>query len=151
MQWADMSDKWSQLDIVKHLNKYSKDIFNQAASAIRCVNRQNNTTNTAVSNQLEQHGWGYVAGVAATQVADNVTFPVPFDDVPIVIVTPCGAKATSGGAPTGPDSFNLGVNTFVNTQNISTTGVTVRICSPANMSTANNYGYTWRATGTKSR
>jgi hypothetical protein len=124
-----------------------------ASAAPKLVNRQNDTTNTAVSNQLIQTGWGYVQGTANSGVGETVIFPVAFDDVPIVNATAIGYAATSGGIPTSPSSFSGGSTTYCDAPGTTSSQFTVRCMNrdSSNLSTSYYYGYSWIAIGTKAR
>jgi len=124
-----------------------------ASAAPKLVDRQNNTTNTTVGNQLIQVGWGFIQGTANSGVGETVTYPVAFDDVPIVNATAIGYVATSGGTPTSQSSFGGGSTTYCDAPTPSASQVTVRCMNrdSSNLSTSYYYGYSWIAIGTKAR
>lgn len=124
----------------------------------QAINRQDNTTNSVVSNQSVQFGWGWITGDGVNrQQTEAVTFPVAFDVAPIVICAFCGHKATTDPA----DITELSVinSTVAGTgYAITTSGFTALIRRVSNdgndpgvLSTVNRYGYAWVAIGTKSR
>lgn len=119
----------------------------KAGDLAKLVNRQNDTTNTVVTDQLVQTGWGQIAGTGASYVSEAITFPVAFDSAPIVLVGNIGSKATSQAANIGDFGVVYGFST--GTINVTTTGFTVGVYgTPASGS---YYGYTWIAIGTKAR
>lgn len=118
------------------------------------TDRQNNTTNTAVSQQKICNGWGFVEGEDDKQAKDTVTFPVTFDDIPIVLATFVGTAAST---PTSLDDFTTARGGITATTEditsssfeavlsaVSTTGE-----NPSNLASGTYYGYTWIAIGQK--
>lgn len=115
--------------------------------------RQDNVTNSVLSNQRIQSGWGYIVGSGTVKAEEAVIFPVAFDSVPILIVSVVqAAKATANGAPTGPgdtnlDNTNLMAASFTD---LTASGFTVqvfRVNSAQTLNASYNYIYTWIAIG----
>ena len=123
------------------------------SDAPKAVNRQDNTTNNTVSNQLIQTGWGFIIGNGTALLSEAVTFPVAFDSAPIVMITAGGAKATSAGAPATVDDDPTAGNCCAQASNQSTTGFTAKIhgVNSYTMGSTYNFIYQWVAIGTKSR
>lgn len=116
------------------------------------VNRQNDTTNSSVSDQLIQTGWGQISCTSGDLIkADTaITFAQTFDDVPIFIVSMLGYKAT---AATGPGQFAIDNGSFCTGRASSTSSAQVSIIgrdTGQNLGTV-YYGYAWIAIGTKAR
>lgn len=123
-------------------------------STPKLVNRQDDTTNGAVSNQLIQTGWGWVIGGNSITATEAVTFPVAFDSAPIVIVTQHGYKADSNPAAIGELTGVFNAQSVVLSANtVTATGFNARVTSDTGTTIANNIriGYTWIAIGTKAR
>jgi hypothetical protein len=132
--------------MAKQTNKNTSDIGNVPLA----TQRQDNTTNKTVSNQLIQTGWGYVLGNGTAFFTEAVTFPVAFDDRPIVVATLSGYK--SGANPTHQgDCSSYGEVDSMHVVGTSTTGFTA--CFNFGGAVANTIRilYQWIAIGTKAR
>lgn len=131
--------------------KTIKDAGYAPANLIKCINRQDNTTNSSVSNQLIQAGWGYVGGPAsATFTTKTVSFPATFDNVPIIIVNYLGYKTST---PTSESDFLIGAQYAYGLQPTAS-GFTAAIYSrdsALNLTSSYYYGFSWIAIGTTSR
>ncbi len=135
-------------------SKSANEVVADLSSVPKAVNRQNNTTNSTVSNQLIQSGWGYIPGAATNYLTETITFPVEFDSAPIVVVTFIGQRATADGTPDNSSWFNTAPADFAMTEDIAKSGFKVWLWqrdSGSNFATSQNYGYTWIAIGTKAR
>ena len=114
------------------------------------IARQYDTTNSNPNNVKIQYGWGRIAGAAATNISESVTFPTPYTSLPVVLVTAGGGVTTGGGSGAYPgtstsymDNMQAGAN------NESTTGFQVTITRQgANFTVGHTLFYTWVAFGT---
>lgn len=119
------------------------------------LGRQNNTSNSQVTDQLIQFGWGFVAGDGASRsVTETVTFPTAYSVIPIVLISDIGVKGSSD--PTDPGDTSAGAtHTWkADLDDTSTTTATIRIsrnsadgADPGVLPTASRYLYTWLAIG----
>lgn len=127
------------------------DALLAASAAPKLVNRQNDTSNVAVSNQLIQTGWGWKLGTGASFMYEAVTFPVPFDDVPIIVMSNPGTK--SGADPTALGDFIATNGDIVDYNSPTTNGFNALMATRdnSNQATTVRYGYSWVAIGTKAR
>jgi len=77
----------------------SADVNKNFTEAVRGVNRQNDTTNTAVLNQCSCYGWGAINTGAGGEsgFGEAVTFPITFDSVAIGNTTGAGYTGTYAG------------------------------------------------------
>lgn len=119
---------------------------------VKAVNRQNLPgTNATVSNQLIQTGWSYVLGSGTPQVTATVTFPVAFDDKPIIFVTIMGYKA--GSDPSDIDDFTQTDSQEIIHGKASATTLSIHIINKDSNNTGATarYGFQWMAIGTKAR
>ena len=121
----------------------------------KAVNYQENTSDTSVSDQLIQTGWGWKLWDGATQTqSEGVTFAVAYDARPVVIISSLGYKHTD---PTHIGDFTAdGDNAFACTMQasaIATTGFTAgfQIHQEVTPNNATRNGYSWMAIGTKAR
>ena len=109
-------------------------------------------TNSMRGAREEQEGWGYVQGDGSnTYASKTVTFPEPFDEVPIVTYSGLGVKTTAG-APNTPSSATNSINSFRsniwNAVDVTTTGFTI-ICNGSSTLATSSYPiFHWRAAGT---
>ena len=120
----------------------------------KLVNRQDDTTNSVVSNQLIQTGWGYMKGNNTVLLSENVTFPVAFDSVPIVIASPCSARPTAPatiGDLNGPTSGGSAIVAGANAITLSNFNLMIYRSDNVSLADTAYYGYTWIAIGTKAR
>jgi hypothetical protein len=124
----------------------------------KIVNRQDDTTNSVVSNQLIQFGWGWKLGDGVNrQISEAVTFPIAYDTAPIVIANTIGYKANSD--PTAiTDCTGYTVNIVSDPTLITTSQYTVAIkrmsydgADPGATVNTSRYMYSWVAIGTKAR
>lgn len=124
----------------------------------KVINRQDNTTNNTVSNQLIQYGWGWVQGDGVNRIlTETVTLPVAYDTAPVIIAQ--GNYALNGSDPaTIGDLSVIGGNFMAKAGAITTSNFTltiVRVSSDGNdptvLSTVSRFGYVWIAIGTKAR
>lgn len=126
------------------------------ADAVKLVNRQDNTTNNVVTNQLLQVGWGWVDGDGLTRLGtEAVTFPVAYESPPVVIVQAVGALT---GSPDSIDDFTVSSGIFSAAVSITSTGFTARVsrvssdgADPGVLASGSQYSYAWIAIGTKAR
>jgi hypothetical protein len=122
------------------------------ASAPFATKRQDNTTNSDVTNQLIQNGWGFMKGNGTALMNESVSFPAAFDVAPIVLVSMTGYRYNSDPSTIGDfDGVGYGETNFAFVANITTSGFTVGMHSTATFGAAYRYGYTWIAIGTKAR
>ena len=132
------------------------DIRNDAVTGIKTtdllydVHRQNDTTDSAVTDQTVRKGWGFKQGLAFPGMIENVSFGITFDDLPIVVAAFHGMAYSS---PDSLDDFTASDDIFVNVGPVSTTGFTINFWTRAgdNFSTSRWYAYTWIAIGTKAK
>lgn len=128
----------------------SSEVNENFTEAARHVNRQDNTTNSAVTNQRIQTGWGFIQGDGTIQLTKAVTFPVAFDAAPIVFITSIGRKVDSD--PADITEFVSGIEkaTTLLTYNISTTkfNALYRAEVGTTFSATGRYGFSWIAIGT---
>jgi hypothetical protein len=121
----------------------------------KAVNRQNITTNSVVTNQLIQYGWGYFTGSGARSQSQTVTFPVAYDNVPMVVLSYNGARNTSRGVPASPsDAIDGYYDVIHGTAAVATTTNVIAAISfldAASIPTAMYHLYSWIAIGTKAR
>ena len=123
-----------------------------AASLSKAINRQDDTTNSVVSEQLIQFGWGQVQGNNTTIVSDSLTFPVAYDSPPILVASTTGYKNTTPATAITQFSSDAGFYAVSNVDSESAATITLLHRDAA--STLGNsayYGYTWIAIGTKAR
>jgi hypothetical protein len=123
-------------------------------SVPKLINRQDNTTNTVVSNQLIQTGWGYFGGNDTAKLAKAVTFAQAFDGVPLVIMSYAGARATT---PTSFEDLNIshgaGTSIAPSSDTVTTTSFNANLhrSDAALFSASTYFGFSWIAIGTKAR
>ncbi len=116
--------------------------------------RQNVTTNTTVSNQREQIGWGYISGAAVASISTSVTFPVEYDDIPLVFVQFIGQRAKADGDPSGVDWFTTASIALPVPYAFAAAGFGLYMFQrdgTGAFSANHNYGFVWLAIGTKAR
>lgn len=118
--------------------------------AVMSINRQDNTTNSTVSDVRVCFGWGFKTGDTTSQMAETVTFPITYDAAPVVLVTDCGYITGSATAITSFDSNNGTGNNLSTTacRQITTTNFVVCRTMHTNTFGSNaDFGYTWLAIG----
>ena len=123
--------------------------------AIRLNDRQNDTTDSTIYDQRMCMGWGQINGDGVSRgQLETVTFPITFDNNPVVIVSFIGAIV--GSAANSIDDFVTGSYT-VNAvcDSITTTNFVARIArnstdggDPGVLTSGTRYGYSWIAIGT---
>jgi hypothetical protein len=103
-------------------------------------------TTPSIRGVITQRGIGKIAGAAAADVNEAVTFPVAFAGVPVVRADCIGFRATGAFNPAG---LSAGQSLLGSSQAPSTTGFTayVRQTTGGNLSAVQDYYYTWEATG----
>jgi hypothetical protein len=98
---------------------------------------------------VEQSGWGYVAGTAASFQQFTITFPVTMSATPTTfIVSDLGFKLTSGGVPTSASDFDSASGTYITGRPMSTTQASLSVLSRdsgTNIGTTVYIGYSWIA------
>lgn len=150
---ANISDKRTQ----SYLNNTDDSITpDMAPDLAKAVNRQDNTTNSVVTDQLVQYGWGKITGDNTNRALfESVTFPVAYDSLPVVITSTVGA--ITGTADT-IDDFNVAPSIVGLAYNISVSGFTAGIRRVSNdgndpgvLGSNADYSYVWIAIGTKAR
>lgn len=121
----------------------------------KAVNRKDIAVDNIVSNQLIQTGWGYhnlASGVR--YVGIQVTYPVAFDDIPIVMTNYAGFKTVAHGVPTsvgnGIDGYSDVIRTTAFTTTISSTYIAISYMDATNLPVGYHI-YSWIAIGTKAR
>lgn len=106
---------------------------------------QADTTNS-VRGVLVQSGIGKISGAVSTDINEAVTFPVAYSGIPVVVANMMGQKTAGAYNPTGlsPTSSLLATAMLP-----STTGFTayIRQTTGGNLTTANDYYYSWVARG----
>lgn len=109
--------------------------------------RQNITTNSTITGQTMQIGWGFQAGTAASFMTISVTFPTAFSSQPIVIVSNPGIL--SGSNPTVIGDLTGISGEIVAATSITTSGFTVVVATRdnTNLSSTVRYGFAWQAIG----
>lgn len=126
-----------------------------ASSAPILVNRQDHTTNNTVSNQLIQCGWFYIKGDGSAKHEYDLTFPVAFDNIPIVVGNVGRfAEATANGAPENAADFTTENSTLpwaAITPLSNGTGAKIAFERGTTLSASYYYGIYWIAIGTKAR
>mgnify|MGYP006921408599 CR=1 FL=1 len=125
----------------------------------KLINRQDNTTDSVVSNQLIQFGWGWKLGDGANRLmSESVTFPVAYDVAPIVLISSIGGK--SGSDPSAITDSAITTTGVYNATcgDITTTTFSAVISrvsvdgnDPGVLSNTFRYCYSWIAIGTKAR
>lgn len=106
------------------------------------------------SNQLIQHGWGYVQGNGTNHITQSVTFPITFDDEPVIVPSDCAARMTNAGTPTGQAWFTSPAAAIIDKTGVGLSGFTIHLWgqdASASFSASYYYGYSWIAIGTKTR
>lgn len=108
-------------------------------------------TSSSLQDRVVQAGWGYIEGDNSPGITETVTFPSPFAEPPIVVVS------FLGGTNVVPDSIDDFPGIDVNSQKvwvvvpaaISETGLELQMNrSVDNFATDYYYGYSWVAIGT---
>ena len=117
----------------------------------KLVNRQDNTTDNTVEDQLVQVGWGFIIGDTTVGIQEAVTFPVAYDSAPIVICNYCGTSSTDPALISDLSASAADTNRYGRAMIITTTGFTAGIVDVAGSSASVRYGYTWIAIGSKAR
>lgn len=112
------------------------------------TNRSNNGSNVAETTAKMQTGWiGAAAGSTTNTVVLNVTFPVAFTGLPIVVATN-GGDQTSGAIVYGNGGSIVQGQIFAKVTAITTTGCIIYCFSPtANWVAANVIYAQWIAIG----
>lgn len=120
------------------------------SNSSKCINVQNITTNTTVTDQLIQRGWGYITYASEQIKGVTITMPVAFDDTAYdVVAVSKGYKATD---PTSRiDVSNIQNNNFgVICNNITSQTFDLYMAFTTNGGTARVL-FNWIAIGTKTR
>ena len=132
----------------------SADVNENFSRRAVAVNRQNNTTDTDVTNQRICSGWGFIQGNNTTNITEAVTLPITYDSAPIVIVSLAGS---AGSTPTlitdltGSGNTGGNATTTATGYAVTTSGFSVSIGrSVSTLASTAYYGYSWIAIGTKS-
>jgi hypothetical protein len=96
---------------------------------------------------IVQHGIGRIAGAAAAQISEAVTFPVAFASTPMIQCSHIGGRATGAFNPVG--LTEVAFQTIGRGIIPSTTGFTAHIhrTDGANLSASFDYYYSWIAIG----
>lgn len=121
-------------------------------SAVKAVDRQNNTTNATVSTQRICHGWGFLTGAGTSDIAsETVSFPIEFGDTPMVFMNSTGYKASNPSDPGDVTGLSGQAGVACWAADPSTTGFTAAIGNVAgdNLTNGRRYVYQWMAIGTK--
>jgi len=130
-------------DNLNYLNEYK----------VLAQNRQNNTTNTNVTNQRICTGWGWIQGDSLhDNLSEIITFPITFDNKPVVLITGIGIKVGSNPSDIGDSSDTGGGSKMIwEARDIYTTrflsSVTLR--DGGNLEATIRFMYSWVAIGTK--
>ena len=110
--------------------------------------RKNNTTVVNQDGLLIQFGWGRTSG-SGTNINTNVTFPVAYTNIPIVLISPGGGNiaGTTQDYPGQATSYMDNMQAGANQQ--STTGfqATLTRQGGATFNPAHSLFFTWVAIG----
>lgn len=129
----------------------SADVNKNFTEAVRCVNYQDNTSNSIVASQTICYGWGFIAGNNTINLSESVTMPITYDAAPCVIMGSMGYR--SGSSPSTVGDINAAHSAVVMTDCYATTTSTfttqLRVEVGYTFGAADTFGYTWLAIGTK--
>jgi hypothetical protein len=141
-----------------------EDVGYGAATLSRAVTKQINGANSAVTNQEEIHGFGWVQGDGTRDITVTVYFQDSHadffaDDFVFVHAWANGARLITGGAPTDPlDMIASSGYTVTNAELPSRAGFTLRLQkfsndggAPTTFLNTYYYGFEWLVKGTKAR
>lgn len=114
--------------------------------------RQDNTTNSYVTNTVFLSGWGFILGDSSGDISETVTFGITFTAAPVVLISVLGSKLSSDPAAITEltdDPQSAAAVTTVNAQGITTTSFTALLWrnTPGTFTNTRRYGYAWLAIG----
>lgn len=122
----------------------------KAGDLAKAVNRQDNTTDSVVTDQLIQYGWGFIQVGAVSSAHETVTFPVAYDSAPIVVCSFLGKK-TSDPTTVGDTTSLHDATTSAKPYTIAAASFVVYINTEAAFTNNDRAIYSWIAIGTKAR
>lgn len=108
--------------------------------------RQDNTSNSVVTDQVVRKGWGYIQGNGSAAASETVTFGITYTDDPIVVASMVGY--TSSTPPTDVTSCISGGNFFITPTDTGATTTQVNITIGSGTMSSSTYAcYSWIAIG----
>jgi len=115
--------------------------------------KNHNTNDENYTDVVIRQGWTYKQGANADELEIDVNIGMTYDDYPIISATCIGIRATTSGAPTGPEDFDILALPGVIIDSIVTSHSTIKLHltrgTGANLLSTEYYGVSWITIGKK--
>jgi hypothetical protein len=108
--------------------------------------RQDDTTDSVVTDQVVRKGWGYIQGNGSAAASEAVTFGITYTDFPIVVASMIGYATST--PPSDQNDCISGGNFYITPTDVTTTAVTTLITIGSGTFSNSTYVcYSWIAIG----